>query len=308
MRMIKYLLVILSVISLGCSQLFAGNSSDSTSWDSVSALATIRLFCDQGYISPTSGIGNIEPLMFEADIIPYYVIGFNGSRRWAVGLSPRVLLRMFDDESYPVRTPSFIPRVMFIHQVLNKKKRRDWFYYLSWYHHSNGQEGNFYNPDSVTVNTRTGDFYTNWVDAGFFFSRLRGKERYYLKFNAEYCYKQNKELDSRYGRARFWFNLQNEWNLSRAFKPILTLYFDDKNIIILNNLKVGYIGGYMKSTAPLCHKRFVFSYTVSFKPPYFRDITVFAQYYHGQDYYNINFMRMLDVFRFGIAAKTSVFQ
>ena len=53
--------------------LFSFVSLEAQRWDSISTISTINLFCDPGYITGLGGVGNIEPLMFEADIIPYYI-------------------------------------------------------------------------------------------------------------------------------------------------------------------------------------------------------------------------------------------
>lgn len=303
MRIFFFTLLFSTIISIP----IRAQINDSLLWDSISALSTLRLFCEPGYISFTGGVGNIEPLIFEADIIPYYMLGINNKRNWGVGLSPRVILRMYNTESYPVRTPSFMPRVLFVHQLLDNNKRRDWFYYASWLHHSNGQEGSFFEADSSTINTRTGDFYTNWVEGGVFYSRLKGKLRYFFKAHAMYCYKYNKELFDRYGRSRFFLNYQSEHNIGKALKLLIPIIFDEKHSIINTDMKLGYIGSYIRNVGPFHYKRLIFSYMVSFKPPGLRDVTLFCQYYHGQDYYNLYFDRVLDVFRFGITAKASMF-
>jgi hypothetical protein len=277
-------------------------------WDSVSAISTLKLFCDPGYISGLSGIGNMEPLMFEADIIPYYVIGINRHYRWGFALSPRVILRMYNTESYPVRTPSYMPRIILIHQVANHIKERDWFYYLSWFHHSNGQDGTFYTTDSITINTKNGSFSTNWIEGGMFLSRSKINRKYYLKINALYSYNQDKELNGIYGRLRFFADLKTEWNLVSKTLNLFNLSYFERNKGVLDNMfRFGLIVDDLKNTKIFDKKRFIFQYTLTYKPSFLRDVTFFAQYYYGSDYYNIYFYRTLKVLRFGIAAKTSIF-
>jgi hypothetical protein len=288
--------------------LFSFISIEAQNWDSISTINTINLFCDPGYITGFGGVGNIEPLMFEADIIPYYMIGFNKSWRWGMGLSPRVILRMYNSESFPVRTPSYMPRVLFVRQFVNEAKQHDWFLYLSWYHHSNGQDGLFYNVDSSSINTKNGSFSTNWLEAGFFLSRNKENKRYYMKLYSEYCYNQDKELNGIYGRLRVYLDLKTEWNLVSKTLNLFRLSYFEKNKDILNNsFRFGYIVNDLKNTDALDLKRFTFRYTLTYKPSFLEDVTLFAQYYYGQDYYNIYFYRTLKVIRFGIAAKTSVF-
>jgi len=276
-------------------------------WDSVSASETVKLACENGYISTLGGIGNIEPLIFEADIIPYYLLGLKRASRWGVLLSPQVVLRMYSKESFPVQTPSYKPRVTFLGQIVNKKKKKDWFYYASWFHHSNGQDGSFFLDDSITVNTQNGSFSTNWVELGFFYSREKLRGRHFLDFTARYNYEQDKELDGVYGRLRFWGEMQSEWNLSRVFKILHRPYFMQNSIVVSQVLKVGYIADALKDAGFLDLKRLIVSYTLTYKPSFFKDVNLFAQYYWGQDYYNIYFNRQLKVLRFGIAAKAGRF-
>ncbi|NJO89264.1 MAG: hypothetical protein HC831_10125 [Chloroflexia bacterium] len=126
----------------------------------------------QSYISALGGFGNIEPLIFEAAIIPYYMLRLNQSK-WGIELSPKVVLRMYQADSYPVRTPSYMPGATFYYNISNlqaSRKASPLFVFLTWQHHSNGQDGNFYNNDSISINTHSGNFSTNMIELGGFAS------------------------------------------------------------------------------------------------------------------------------------------
>jgi len=276
-------------------------------WDSISAVNTVNLFCEPGFISATEGVGNLEPLIFEADIIPYYMIGTRSKSHWGAGISPRFILRMYNKESFPVRTPSYLPRVIISKQFLNQNKQKDLFLFASWFHHSNGQDGAFFNEDSTTINTSSGNFSTNWLEAGMFFSRQRGANIHFFKMNALYSYKQDENLDRLYGRYRTFLDYQSQWNLSKTLRFLHSDYFENNKVLLTNYFRVGYIGGNVINTKSFDLKRLIFRYTVTYKPAYFRDVSFFIQYYYGQDYYNIYFNRTLKVLRFGLIAKTSIF-
>jgi hypothetical protein len=47
-------------------------------------------------------------------------------------------------------------------------------------------------------------------------------------------------------------------------------------------------------------KRIGGSITLSYNPKYLEDVRIFAQYYYGQDYYNIHFENTLSEFRIGL--------
>lgn len=61
----------------------------------------------------------------------------------------------------------------------------------------------------------------------------------------------------------------------------------------------------MINTSACDWKRLTVSFRISVHPAALDDFTLFAQYYFGQDYYNINFEKTLNVLRFGIIADLS---
>lgn len=281
--------------------------------ESISSESTFSMFREPSYITAMGGIGNIESLIFEADIIPYFMLSLNKNNRWGIEVSPRFLLRMYNEESFPIRTPSFMPRATFFYKILaGNNQRQDLFSYLSWCHHSNGQNGNFYNSDSITINTQSGNFSTNFLEAGVFLSHPDRKFPYiinYLKLSTSYHYQQAPELRNSYGRLRFFTDFQSSVNLSKVLKIFGNTANNpvSHNAFLSQSIRIGWIAGNMHNVKAIDAKRVVFRYTISFKPSFLNDVTIFAQYYYGQDYYNIYFNRTLSLVRFGIAAKTSLF-
>ncbi|MEP5610655.1 MAG: hypothetical protein ABJP45_00325 [Cyclobacteriaceae bacterium] len=104
----------------------------------------------------------------------YFPIGMGGYG-WKIGnkfihtlqLIPQVQVRILRDDaslgdsSLPVRTPSFIPRLVwnFSTSDLWNYHEMKWSFYgaLSAFHHSNGQDGNEFNPNG-SINTYNGNF------------------------------------------------------------------------------------------------------------------------------------------------------
>ncbi len=277
----------------------------------VSRSTTFSLFREPSYISMAGGVGNIDNLVFEADIIPYYQVSLNSSHKWGLELSPQVILRMFNQKSFPVRTPSFMPRVTFYYHIQeSKNKPVDLFGYLSWCHHSNGQENSFYLEDSISTNRISGNFATNMVEAGLFLSKPNRRNPYavhYTKFSALYHYYHINELNNRLGDLRFFLDFQTSVNLSMSLRYFnLVRTENPKRSSGLNfSTKIGWIAGNMSGLKAYDINRLILKSTISFKPAIFKDVTLFAQYYFGQDYYNIYFERTLRVLRFGISAKPS---
>ena len=73
------------------------------------------------YITFPTDIGNIEPLMFEANVNPSFVVRKRNDSKLMAVLTPLIIIRMYNEESYPVRTPSYIPQVS-VYYVANKKE------------------------------------------------------------------------------------------------------------------------------------------------------------------------------------------
>lgn len=304
MKNILYLIFILFVVldsQKVCSQDLDENKT--------SIGSKFNVFREPSYVLFGGGIGNLEPLLFEGDIAPYFMVGLNRHNKWGLDLSPRIIFRMYNTESYPIRTPSFMPKASFFyHLVDNVDKNKDLFAFFSWLHHSNGQDGSFYQSDSVTINTQSGNFSTNWVSGGVYITRPNAIT-YTLndyKVYVAYNYKQEIGLDDSYGRLRFFFDFQSNLNISQLLR-IKRKTYNNRNNTLSQSVHVGWIAGNLDNTKIIDKKRFIFRYTLDFKPSFLNEITLFAQYDYGQDYYNIYYNRQLNVLRFGIATRPHIF-
>jgi hypothetical protein len=275
-----------------------------------SSVATFNMFREPSYVLFGSGFGNIERLIFEADIIPYYKLKFRRNVKWGIELSPRVILRMYNKESFPVRTPSFIPRVNFYYQFADADATDKFlFAFFSWYHHSNGQDGSFYMPDSITINTRNGNFSSNRIEGGVFLSRPRPDHlahTNYLKLSVSYAYQQETELNGILSRWQYGINYQSNLNFTRLFRRVTKPGISPK-FMLNQSVSFGWIAGTMSGAAIIDLKRVLFEYTISFQPSFLDEVYLFAQYNYGSDYYNIYFSRQINLIRFGIASKPEIF-
>jgi hypothetical protein len=153
-------------------------------------------------------------LVFEGQIAPRIIIldsiadaagrvlGGGAHRGWQLSATPMVKLRMFDETSAPVRTPSYMPKgtVQFARmRNLSRASEDDeaarfkgpvemWLIdVIPFGHHSNGQNGCLFNEQSrnaedecvntsgaspQTVNKIDGSFSTNYIEAGLFYGRM----------------------------------------------------------------------------------------------------------------------------------------
>lgn len=257
------------------------------------------------YISILGGIGNIEPLLFEAAINPYYMLHKNN--KWGLEFSTKVILRMYDEFSCPIRTPSYMPRITSYFNASGSKKQYEPILYVSWCHHSNGQDGSFYREDDSTcINTFSGDFSTNMVEIGAFMSeavKMRGDNLLMFRCSAEYHYQQSVELKELYGNYRLNNEVRVIWYPWKKSHKGFSV--DERNFSIRTMLKLQWIAGEMKGAPVFDANRLTVSLQIAMHPLFLEQVSFFGQYYYGQDYYNIYFARTLKLVRFGILADIS---
>jgi hypothetical protein len=271
-----------------------------------------------GYVTFLDGIGNLEPLWFEAKMVPNYLIRIKEDSRTGAVLTPKVILRMYRKDSEPVATPSYMPQITLYHQLSNIDSEKSNIFYLFGRisHHSNGQDGEFYNEDG-TINTTDGNFSTNFLEVGFFLTKLfpiYQNATEFFRTSIEYhpnFLQDEGELKNRYGNIRLHNDLQIFKFTGESFTSIFsgnTKSVDlPENRIKRPNLRAmvntTFIFGEMENVDGLdFSKRFGGSVTISYNPKYLEDVRLFVQYYYGQDYYNIHFGNTLNELRIGLMA------
>jgi hypothetical protein len=303
---LRYIILLLFLLPVGLN---SANSKDSIT-STPMAVATYNLFREPSYVLFGQGIGNMEPLIFESNLVSHFMLSINKHVKWGIELTPRIALRMYNKDSYPVRTPSFKPGITFFYQLIdNKDNKRNLFTYITWFHHSNGQDGSFYSEDSVTINTATGSFSTNCVETGVFLARPTLNLDYsinYLKLYTVYNYSIDENLSGIYGRVRVFAEYKNSFNFSKAF-TIFRIQNVKRKVFVTQSIRAGWICYDLINVKEFDKKRFLFKYTLSFNPSFLNDATLFLQYDYGQDEYNIYFNRTINAFRFGIASKVKFF-
>ena len=307
-----FIILVLGISVFQADDLFGQDIVDSVNYRNLSFLEAINASHETSYITILGGAGNIEPLMFEASIVPYYMLRLNQNTRWALEISTKIIIRMYNERSLPIRTPSYMPRATLYMNVgrLDSKMKKQ-FFFVSWCHHSNGQSGLF--ADSIThqINTYDGDFSTNFIEAGPFFSRVPGNKGFvsdYLKLSVAYNYKQSEQIKGLYGIFRINHEIQSIITLPKALRRFgveTNTLSGRKHSSVRLTVKNSLILGDMAEAKTWdLFNRITTSWTLAFRPALLADVTFFTQYYYGQDYYNIWFARNLSVFRIGIQADT----
>lgn len=246
------------------------------------------------YITFPTDLGNIEPLWFEGNIKPNFLIRTSDDAQLMGVLTPQIILRMYREESYPVRTPSYMPQVSAYYKTSSINNYAP-IVMFRLAHHSNGQDGDFLLPTGE-INKISGNFATNYIEFGFF-------KPYYSKlFDAHQIFSSTieihphhwimKELRSNYGRYRFK-NTIKIFKLKDANKKNNQTPFSIEGELTL-------IAGRMASVESLSTKRIIGKLTLNYHPSFLKEVGFFVQLYHGTDYYNIYFDHVINTIRMGI--------
>ncbi len=259
---------------------------------------TIIAQVNQGssYLTFPADIGNIEPLWFEGNLIPNFYIRQSANARLMGVLTPQIIIRMYQEESYPVRTPSYMPQITVYYFLKEHHKLGSVSVFGRLAHHSNGQDSDFFLEDG-SYNRTSGSFSTNYIEGGFISTRVC------TRFNAHQFFKSSfgwhpesaisPELMGIYSRHR--------WHNSFSIFKLPAVHNSGKHQRPAFSVKgeFTWMFGNYNSLDAFSPERVNLSLTLYYHPDFLEDIGLFVQYYHGSDYYNMYFDHRLDVVRFG---------
>jgi hypothetical protein len=249
----------------------------------------VRANLEPSYIVYPIALSGLDPLFFEANIAPNFVVTLP-SWPFAVVLTPKILLRMFREPSEPVKTPSYMPRITaYFWFSPTVGGDPELYTSLTLSHHSNGQSGPFLNPDG-TNNHEDGDFSTNFIEASLY---ATGHTRRYfgwsaLSFEWHPDLNQNAELRGRYGLVR----------LHLASSVVSGLPWHGAVSARLSAILDGLERASDNEVVRVL-ERFPLSVRYAFAIPHV-ELGFYVAYYFGHDYYNIWFDRLLNVFQIGL--------
>ncbi len=258
---------------------------------------------------PYSQIGMDNLTMLTANLVPHY---FVFPKQWRIGLTltPQIRIRIWDARSYPIKTPSFIPHAtMYFKLNLNKASYK--YLSLRIAHHSNGQDGAPRNPDG-TVNLRTGNFNTNYIEAAANFGSQLPEGNHYYKLGLELHSGLLGILDEpafrdQFGKIRINFRtsgtkyinlittrlFKKRRNDPTIYKQELWRTVFDGMVIIDKNVNIEW---YQRFNAELKVYR-----KIKNSP---NTAWFFSAGYLGHDYYNVYFLHHYPIIRLGLAAGT----
>lgn len=266
---------------------------------------SIRANQVDSYITFGQGFGNLEPLIFEGLISPYFLLRTSRNARWGATISAAILIRMEAEKSFPVRAPSYMPNATFYH-LISRKSDHVQYVFLTLMHHSNGQDDSFINDDG-TYNTKTGDFSTNFIELGAFFNKAVlpfTNTREYFRTSVEYHvnFARSPELEGAYSFIR-WHNSIRVFRFPLPKSTLKKLGYKTQAPQVQTNIKTTWMFGDVNN-APFfdLKERFNLSITISYRPKVLDDVSFFANFYTGKDYYNMQFMHRINVLQFGLQA------
>ncbi len=268
--------------------------------------SSIISLSDQTYLTFGQGLGNrvtplgvkkLEPLVFEAQIAPLFSLQFTKRFPFGFALCPKITFRMFNEYSVPVRTPSYMPFVIIYHKVkfpfLNHynmfkpflKDKPTFFMSYKYGHHSNGQNGEYFLPDSKRINYENGNFSTDYSEIATSF--LSGDTIH-------------KNIDLISGR----FAVEHHLGLNREDSMYNTYYYEKLSVelrfLVLKKISVA--TGFSAMFGRNGFKPHYASETyISYRPfKEISDISVFAKLYFGPDYYNLRYENNMSFITFGL--------
>ncbi len=250
------------------------------------------------YITAPIDIGNIESLWFEGNLIPNFYIRESKDSRLMGVITPQIIIRMYQEESFPIRTPSYMPQITVYYLLNQMTDLKSLCLFGRLAHHSNGQDGDFF-LENGSVNLKSGDFSTNYYELGII------KTNYKSRYNAVQflstsfqihppTHLSSEELENIYSNYR--------WNSTFSIFKIPSNNSQDKKKNASFSIKgqSTWTFGNVNDWNSFSLDRLNLSLTLYYHPNFLEDIGFFTQFYHGMDYYNIYFDHKLDILRFGI--------
>ena len=251
----------------------------------------VRANLEASYLAYPVNLNGLPSLIFECSIAPHFFVHPDD---WPLAfvLTPKILLRMFNEESSPVRSPSFMPRIALFawFQQRVRADRPTFYASVTLSHHSNGQAGPFFHDDG-SVNHETGSFSTNYLDFAIYGTGITGRFLGWSSVSLQWHpgFNEDPQLKGRYGLLR----------LNTATTVVADLPLHGQI-----NVRIGAIlDDYLKvSKTELLRalERFPVSISYAMTVPGI-DLGVYLGYYIGHDYYNIWFDRVIHTLQVGIS-------
>lgn len=272
------------------------------------------------YTSPFGEIGAPAKIIIEGRLTTTYLLLASKHLPVSLALIPDFTVKVLDDRSAGVRTPSLrLGAAAYVR--LSKDAKHYKYAELAFTHHSNGQDGNALNPDG-TINTYNGNFNTNYITALYRFGNFQNKDSQhtaYSSFNHRAGVEIHKGfsyepvLKNDYGFTRIlysfsfrryklykgnggsWKKLKNRENDSQKVLD-KELFRMNADLSYAVNPMVEYQFGSAK-------KRLNAEFSFNYSMPFMQNAFLMASVgYYGEDPYNIYYRNQYTFIRLGISS------
>ncbi|MEB2785349.1 hypothetical protein [Algoriphagus persicinus] len=271
-----------------------------TDGDSIFNLSLNKIaLVNQGdsYVTFPPDIGNLEPLIFEANISPGFIIRERKDSRVMAILTPQIIIRMYDEFSYPVRTPSYMPNISFYFLTESKRSVNKLSLFGKIAHHSNGQDGDFYDENG-NINLKSGNFTTNFIELGLIKSFYNQRHNYFRFFKSSVEIHPKTwmlgDMHGKYSGLR-WHNTFLVYKL-----PLNGPSTGNNKANFSFKVETSWMVDNVNDWKTFDLNRLNASLRFYYHPKILEDIGLFVQLYHGMDYYNIYLQHQISVIRIGI--------
>jgi len=249
------------------------------------------------YVTFPTDIGNIEPLWFEGNLTPNFYLRESKNSRLMGVLTPQIIIRMYQERSYPVRTPSYMPQFTVYYLFKGKENTPGLTLYGRLAHHSNGQDNDFFLDDGA-VNLKSGDFSTNYFETGFIITHFN------FRLNAFQFFKTSFEVHPENWIENELEGIYSKYRWHTAFSIFKLPANSNQNVMKKATVSVKgeatWMFGEFNHWGVFSLDRLNLKLTFYYHPTFLEDIGLFVQLYHGLDYYNMYFNHKLDIIRFGL--------
>ena len=250
---------------------------------------------DFSYTSPKGELGGPTKFVLTGRLTTNYFLLNTPKIPISFALVPDFTVKVIDEKSAGVRTPSLkLGGVLYYSIGISSQSYS--YTTLKFTHHSNGQDGEALNPDG-TINTRNGNFSTNYLTVSYHFGSVHNPFREKqntlhhdagLQWNKWFDYE--KALENDYGFTRLIYNFS--WRK----------YNDEKENWRLNaglNYAVNKMDAYkLRAIKKRLNAETSFHYSFPFMKKAF---LMAAAGYYGEDPYNIYYRDKYAYLRFGVS-------
>ncbi len=277
---------------------------------------------DMSYTSPSGEIGAPSGYVINGRLTTTFMVFAPRNLPISFSLNPDYTVRVRTDRSAGVRTPSFrFGGTVYVRLVETLKNYK--YTQLSFTHHSNGQDEDAILPNG-TINTKTGNFNTNYLTVNYVFGnyiKQNNVGKVFYSFNHKIGLELHKlfnyepALIGDYGFTRlnydFSFRVYQTYAGNRGLKKIsasnpLSTNSVEKETWRFNGLVSYAVNQYQNQALFSAKRRLNIEASANYSLPFMQNVFMMASFgYYGEDPYNIYFKDRYAYMRFGLSSTFS---